>query len=196
MDLGVFPIPDEKQMSPSLPPSIYFSLSHSMLTSLTLSIVNLCWRQSTSLFLSVSGCPLPFLFCSPLHISLQVPLSLHLSASLAISVYLSLSGPLLKPVPQPPHSLGHTEGTQASWEDPKSTETLSHDQSACLSNERHAGLMVRWNCKLYGLPPTAPVLSHGATKKQGNSVKWSVFGNSQLTILWQTLGKKKKYFCV
>lgn len=62
-------------------------------------------------------------------------------------------------------------------------------------HERHAALMVRWNCKLYGLHPTAPVLSHEATKKQGNSVKWSVFGNSQLTKLWQTLGKKKD-FCV
>jgi len=51
------------------------------------------------------------------------------------------------------------------------------------------------DCTLYGLHPTAPVLSHGATKKQGNSVKWSVLGNSQLTILWQTLGKKR-FLCL
>lgn len=38
-------------------------------------------------------------------------------------------------------------------------------------HERHAGLMVRWNCKLYGLHPTAPVLSHGATKNK--AIQWN-----------------------
>lgn len=73
----------------SLPP-IYLSLSCSLLTSLTLSIVILFWRQPypLSLSLSVSGCPLPFFLRPPLHISLPIPLSLHPSASLAISLYL------------------------------------------------------------------------------------------------------------
>lgn len=34
-----------------------------------------------------------------------------------------------------------------------------------------------------------------SNKKQGNSVKWSVFDNSLLNIIWQTLGKKK-YLCL
>lgn len=178
MDLGDFPIPDEKQMSPSLP---YFSLSCSLLTSLTLSIVNLCWRQSTSLSLSISGCPLPFFLHLPLHISLQVPLS---PASQCLSHYLSLSQSLRPPPETSPSASpfpgAHRRNTSIMGR-PKVPWNLVTWPERPPFRGRHTALMVRWNCKLHGLHPTAPVLSHGATKKQGNSVKWSVFDNSQLT---------------
>ncbi len=35
-----------------------------------------------------------------------------------------------------------------------------------------------------------------SNKKQGNSVKWSVFDNSLLNIIWQTLGKKNISLCL
>lgn len=141
-----------------------------LLTSLTLSIVNLCWRQSTSLSLSVSGCPLPFFLHLPLHISLQVPLSLHLSASLYLHLSQSLRPPPETSPSASPFPGAHRRNTSIMGR-PKVPRNLVTWTERPPFRGRHAALMVRWNCKLHGLHPTAPVLSHGATKNK--AILWN-----------------------
>lgn len=114
-------------MSTSLPRSIYFFISlpvnfpHFVNCQLVLTSKHVSFGFWLSFTLFPSLTPTHFPSIAPF------------PAYQCLSRYLSLSGPLLKHVPQPPHSLGYTERTQAPWEGPKSPETLSHDWSARLS---------------------------------------------------------------
>lgn len=150
-------------MSPSLP---YFSLS--------CSLVNFPYFVNCQLVLTSKHVPLSFsrwlsftLFPSftPTHF----PSSPPFPASQCLSLYLcpsqSLRPPLETSPSASPFPRAHRGNTSIMGR-PKVPRNLVTRTERPPFRGRHAALMVRWNCKLHGLHPTAPVLSHGATKNK------------------------------